>query len=76
MFNCNYMYLCSPLLSPHILSLSLYMSVSTITKVYTVEELVNTQALGQESSFSGILYAVLMSINIDGDPTRVVTTRW
>ena len=61
------------------LSLSLCVSpVSFITKVYTVAELLRAQASGKEPSFSGILYAILMSIGIDeeADPARIISFRW
>ena len=56
--------------------LSFYVSVSTITKVYSIEEVIRTQGSGKDNSFSGIVYALLMSLNIDNDPARVVSFRW
>ena len=51
-------------------------AVSTISQVFTLEEVISTQASdGKESSFSGIVFAVLMSINID-EETRSVAWRW
>lgn len=54
----------------------LYTPVSTITKVYSIEEVIRTQGSGKDNSFSGIVYALLMSLNIDNDPARVVSFRW
>ena len=52
-------------------------AVSTITEVYTIEEVLRAQASGKETSFSGIVYALLMSINIDeSDPACSISYRW
>ena len=59
-------------------ALFLSLPVSAITRVYTVEEMIQSQASGKEPSFSGILYATLMSIDIDNeaDPARIISFRW
>ncbi|CAI8049536.1 Meiosis-specific with OB domain-containing protein [Geodia barretti] len=56
---------------------SSFTDISVITKVYTVAELLRAQASGKEPSFSGILYAILMSIGIDeeADPARIISFR-
>ena len=58
-------------------NLHLCTPVSTITKVYTIGEVLRAQASGKETSFSGIVYAILMSITIDkSDPARSLSYRW
>lgn len=37
--------------------------------------MISNQASGKEPSFTGILYAVLITINID-DAARIITSRW
>ena len=39
-------------------------------------ELLGAQMLAKETSLSGILFAALMAIGLDGSPAKVITTRW
>lgn len=67
-------------------------SVSSISEVYSIEELKERQKLSgtvsgvawkedatptsQAQSFTGILYAYLTHLNITGDSSTVVSYRW
>ncbi len=54
------------------------LTVSSISQVYTVEELKNEMStrVGDDSCFTGILFAYLTTLNIDQGLGSVLCHRW